>query len=142
MKRVARWLGVWGLLTLAAGEVGDSLLRTREHSLLSDILRRVPGVTMEYLGDGGGYGVLMSRANTAGRIAPGAGRCYAQVYLDGIRIYAPGHLTGDKRGFSIDQFMVADVQAIEIYKGAASTPPRFNGTRSGCGTIVLWTRER
>jgi hypothetical protein len=122
--------------------IGDSLLRTREHSLLSDVLRRVPGLTMEYLGDGGGFGVLMSRAMTAGPIRPGAKRCYAQVYLDGTRIYAPGQLTGDKRGFSIDQFMVSDVQAIEIYKGAASTPAQFNATGSGCGTIVLWTRER
>ena len=133
--------------------IEDSLLRSREHSLLSDVLRRVPGLTMGYLGDGGGYGVMMSRAMTTRTRPIGASartpeereagtRCYAQVYLDGIRVYAPGQLTGDKRGFSIDQFRVSDVQAIEIYKGAASTPAQFNATGSACGTIVLWTRER
>jgi hypothetical protein len=135
--------GYWQRKELGFGTfIQDSLLRTREHSSLSDVLRRVPGLTLEYLGDGGGLAVLMSRARSAGAITPGAKRCYAQVYLDGIRIYAPGRLTGDNRGFSIDQFKVSELQAIEIYKGSATTPAQFNSTGSACGTIVLWTRER
>ncbi len=135
--------GYWQRKELGFGTfIQDSLLRTREHSSLSDVLRRVPGLTLEYLGDGGGLAVLMSRARSAGAITPGAKRCYAQVYLDGIRMYAPGQQTGDKRGFSIDQFKVSEVQAIEIYKGSATTPVQFNTTGSACGTIVLWTRER
>lgn len=146
--------GYWQRKELGFGTfIEDSLLRTREHSSLSDVLRRVPGLTLEYLRDGGGLAVLMSRAASTRTRPIGAvartpeereagTRCYAQVYLDGIRIYAPGRLTGDKRGFSIDQFKVSEVQAIEIYKGSATTPAQFNTTGSACGTIVLWTRER
>jgi outer membrane receptor for monomeric catechols len=138
--------------------IDDSLLRTREHSALSDVLRRVPGLTLTYLPSGGGLAVQMSRAGTISTcpiMAPQCGapgglankerkdtRCFAQIYLDGIRVYAPGQNTGDSRGFSIDQFMVLHLQAIEIYKGPGSTPAQYNSTGSACGTVLLWTRDR
>jgi hypothetical protein len=137
--------------------IGDSLLRSREHSALSDVLRRVSGLTLTYLPSGGGLAVQMSRAGTTSTcpmMSPQCGppgglvskrkdsRCFAQIYLDGIRVYAPGQNAGDSRGFSIDQFRVLNLQAIEIYKGPASTPAQYNLTGSACGTVLLWTRDR
>jgi hypothetical protein len=134
--------------------IDDSLLRSREHSPVSDVLRRVSGLTLTYLPNGGGIAVQMSRAGTnstcgvwgGGRCdrsaskGPRDSRCYAQVFLDGQRVYAPG--TGDPGGFSIDQFKVVHLQAIEVYKGPAATPAQFNATGSACGTVLLWTRDR
>jgi hypothetical protein len=126
--------------------IDDSLLRSREHSPVSDVLRRVPGLTLTYLPNGGGMAVQMSRAGTTSTCPIGAQckkdtRCFAQVYLDGMRIYAPGQQPADSRGFSIDEFKVVHLQAIEVYKGPAATPAQFNMTGSSCGTVVLWTRD-
>lgn len=131
--------------------IDDSLLRSREHSPVSDVLRRVPGLTLTYLPNGGGMAVQMSRAGTTSTCPIGASpdkcrrketRCFAQVFLDGMRIYAPGQQSGDLRGFSIDEFKVVHLQAIEVYKGPAATPAQFNMTGSSCGTLLLWTRDR
>jgi hypothetical protein len=119
--------------------IDDSLLRSREHSPVSDVLRRVPGLTLTYLPNGGGVAVQMSRAMARGLKG---NRCYAQVFLDGMRIYAPGQQSADPRGFSIDEFKVVHLQAIEVYKGPAATPAEFNMTGSSCGTLLLWTRDR
>jgi hypothetical protein len=115
----------------------------------------VPGLTLTYLPNGGGMAVQMSRAGTTSTCPIGARcgvpgdpfgrpdtRCFAQVFLDGMRIYAPGQQSADSRGFSIDEFKVVHLQAIEVYKGPAATPAEFNMTGSSCGTVVLWTRDR
>jgi hypothetical protein len=33
-----------------------------------------------------------------------------------------------------------DLEGVELYSGAAETPPELEGVRSACGAIVLWTR--
>jgi hypothetical protein len=134
--------------------IDDSLLRSREHSPVSEVLRRVPGLTLTYLPNGGGMAVQMSRAGTTstcpigaqcgvpGERRPKDTRCFAQVFLDGMRVYAPGQQSADSRGFNIDEFKVVHLQAIEVYKGPAATPAQYNMTGSSCGTVLLWTRDR
>jgi hypothetical protein len=36
----------------------------------------------------------------------------------------------------------AQTGAIEFYAGGASLPVQFNRTSSGCGALLLWTRDR
>jgi len=44
----------------------------------------------------------------------------------------------------IEQMLPKDVCGVEVFKGPARLPPQFGGLRtdSGCGMILLWTRER
>ena len=60
------------------------------------------------------------------------GDCPPQYFVDGIRI---------EQG-SPDEFNPDDVEAIELYPGAATTPPQFARSMFArtCGAIVIWTR--
>ena len=43
----------------------------------------------------------------------------------------------DLNGFAVNQ-----LAGLEFYAAGASIPPQFNATDDGCGTLLLWTRER
>jgi hypothetical protein len=107
--------------------IDETVLREREYSPLSMVLRgHVAGVTLVHLANNQGYGVMMSRVP----------KCWAQVFLDGMRIVKGGE------PYNIDQHTVQSLMAVEVYKGAASTPVQFGGGNSSCGTVLLWTRDR
>jgi hypothetical protein len=38
--------------------------------------------------------------------------------------------------------MVSDLAGVEFYPETGTGPPEYNATGSGCGTLLLWTRER
>jgi len=53
------------------------------------------------------------------------------MWIDGQR--APG--------MEIDEIPLTDIEGIELYNGASTTPAEFSQTNSTqCGTIVIWTR--
>lgn len=107
--------------------IDETILREREYSPLSMVLRgHVAGVTLVHLANNQGYGVMMSRVP----------KCWAQIFLDGMRIVKGGE------PYNIDQHTVQNLMAVEVYKGAASTPIQYSGSNSSCGTVLLWTRDR
>jgi hypothetical protein len=60
--------------------------------------------------------------------------CSPMYYLNG----APLRLMD---GETIDRmFSPADLEAVEVYKGASSLPGEFGGTQGRCA-VVLWTRR-
>lgn len=67
--------------------------------------------------------------------------CYPAVWMDGRRWSRPkiGGIGHDPVDFS--QFVSEDIEAIEIYRGAASVPGEFGGGDAACGAIILWTRR-
>jgi hypothetical protein len=73
-------------------------------------------------------------------------RCPMQIYMDGIKIFEPRSAGGGAAAAiqppDINQFVVAQLEAIEVYRGPAETPPEFAGTGSRCGTVVLWSRRQ
>lgn len=102
-------------------------IEQRHPHRLSDIVRSLPGVDMHANNATGEYEVRMARSGS------GYGHdCPVEFWLDGSR--APG--------LNIDDIRPGDVEAMEIYKGAATLPPEFNGARgtAACGTIAIWTR--
>jgi hypothetical protein len=93
-------------------------VREYEGLPLTALLTTVAGVHMS-----GGNGVQMR------------GNCPPQFYLNGM----PFRLD---IGDNIDNlFSLADIEAIEVYKGAAQLPAEFGGTTGACGAIVLWSRR-
>lgn len=67
--------------------------------------------------------------------------CRPTVWVNGTRVFdsAVG-------GIGLDQVIAPeDVEAMEVYRGAAAVPPQFAGTMYGpesCGAVVIWTRQR
>ena len=81
--------------------------------------------------------MLMS---TAGAKGDGAGgltlrqNCVPTYYLN-------GHQFRLEPGETIDQFFKpSDLEAVEVYKGAATLPAEFGGTLGTCA-VVIWTRR-
>ncbi|MEP6999894.1 MAG: carboxypeptidase regulatory-like domain-containing protein [bacterium] len=68
--------------------------------------------------------------------------CWAAVYLDGHRIFAPSTGAGQSPAPNLNEFDLTTLQGIEFYKGGATTPAEIGGTGSACGTLVLWTRDK
>jgi hypothetical protein len=99
-------------------------IEARRTQYLSDLVRRTPGVRV--LTDRNGRAALrMGRAS-------GARDCPPDFWIDGVRA----------QFFSVDDMPVADIEALEIYRGPSGVPPEYNARlgNPGCGAIVIWTR--
>lgn len=105
-----------------------TVLRKQENRRTSDLFREVPGVRIRYNRYGQAY------------LASSRGGCAMQVYLDGLPIYKPGGIAGATPPL-IDDWTIANLDAIEVYRGAAETPIQMSGSGANCGTVVLWTRR-
>ncbi len=103
----------------------DSIIRSRNVQLPSELFRGVSGITVTSCS--GGQGVYM-RASASFNASKGL--CLPTVFLDAAR--APRAL--------VDQMAImADLRAIEVYPRGQLAPPQFQSS-DGCGVIVLWTR--
>jgi carboxypeptidase family protein len=64
---------------------------------------------------------------------PQLGACPMQVYLDQVPLPSP---------FNLDLLPTPkDIGGIEVYAGASTIPPQFNGFDRGCGVILIWTKD-
>ncbi len=118
----------------------DSLLRTREHQRLPELLQSVSGVRIirrnggRFLATGGGRaGVsFLPQRDPRGPVPRDA--CYATILLDGIRM-----------GFNpdppnLDDLPIHQIEAIELYRSLSEVPIEFLGPGSHCGVLAIWTR--
>ena len=97
----------------------------------SDAFRRLPGI--RFVNGPQGQGVrFMSNVGMGGSIRSG-GVCQPLIWVDGQAV----------PNMEIDELRAQDIHGIEVYRGAATTPPQFAkyGTAQ-CGTIVVWTRRK
>lgn len=90
---------------------------------LSEVLRRVAGISLQP-NQLGGSARLAIRGNPNQR-------CPVQYFVDGTKTAF----------FNIDDVRPQDVEGLEIYRGAASVPIRFNVGNASCGVILIWTRR-
>jgi hypothetical protein len=65
-------------------------------------------------------------------------RCYYQIIVDGSRVYAFDKFNTPP---NIDDYLIDQIEAIEVYDGAAQTPAEYNATGSACGTVVIWSKR-
>lgn len=63
--------------------------------------------------------------------------CYAAVAVDGLLVYQGND--GEPL-FDINSLSTSNVAGVEFYAGGATMPARYNGTRTTCGLILIWTR--
>jgi hypothetical protein len=111
--------------------IDEGELRKREDQRLPDMITaRVPGINMVRVG-----------ANAAFLTSKRTSGCQVDVYLDGVRVSKmpiPGtRLTAVNLG----QYDVSSLAGVEFYN-TATAPSEYGGTGSGCGVLLLWTRER
>lgn len=93
-------------------------IEARRPFAVSDLIRTIPGVQIQTNAQGRASGITMR------------GGCVPDILIDGVRLNGP---------VTLDEFVnVQDLEGLEVYRGA-NAPIRF--TRSGCGTILAWTRE-
>lgn len=98
-------------------------LERRGSARLSDVLRTVPGVYADRTGVASGQ-ILRMR-----------GGCLPAVYLDGM------HLNRVDWKESLDHYVsTSEVEGVEVYRGS-EYPDGFDDP-SGCGVILVWTRNR
>lgn len=125
--------------------IGDSVLRANENRPLASILlRHVPG-TQLIRGPAGARYVASTRKICAGPAFTQKCRpCFASIYEDGVPIYSARALQQDPPPPppDLNQIDNSQLTGVEFYAGGASVPPDFVHTDTGCGVLLLWTRER
>jgi iron complex outermembrane receptor protein len=110
----------------AAGHGGYFVTRKdieeRQPRVLSDLLRRVPGLRVDC-----DFGTC--RVTSFSETRRIMGGCPIQYFLDGIPFL------GD-----LDEMTPDQIEGIEVYRGSSSIPPQFNTGTSMCGVIAIWSR--
>jgi hypothetical protein len=95
----------------------------------SDLFRTIPAVRLVHTSSGMGVR-FPSNQVLHGR---GSNLCTPMIWLDGQKV----------PGMEVDDLRATDIEAIELYRGAATTPPQFAAAGLvQCGAIVVWTRRR
>lgn len=103
--------------------------------LVTDVLRRAPGVRVEPTSGTRGIGHVVRMRRATG--IAGSRACPVLYYVNG----APFPLDAN---LGIDQFVRPDeIAGIEVYSGPAQLPPRFHSSNQGarCGVIIIWTYQ-
>jgi hypothetical protein len=110
------------------------------------LARKLPGAQITMYARTGGALLSSGRGRMSGRQLPPADpvdpksprACWAQVYLDGMRIYTTKY--GGMAVPDLRDIPVESLAAVEYYAGDAQTPSEFAGEGAACGTIVFWTK--
>jgi hypothetical protein len=112
--------------------IPEAELRRREADPLADVIQaKVPGINMVHVGGHGAY-IVSQRS-------PG---CQPAVFLDAVPLAKMPVPPTKRMAVDLSQFDVSMLGAVEFYQGGATLPAEFNMTASGCGALLLWTRER
>lgn len=125
-----QWLETTGFYDRMAGHLGEFVtpeeIETHRWRRFSEVLRNVPGVELTQVCTPHCSQILRMSTTTQSR-------CIPTFYVDGRRMLFRERI--------IDLDAIApggDVQAVEVYRGIAQTPPQFYGR---CGSVVIWTRR-
>jgi hypothetical protein len=125
--------------------IGRDELAKQESRRMSEVLARVGGLRLERAFGGNQAWVKAGRGQQtnykpdvfSASMGAKAG-CYADVWLDGVRVYAG---RDNEPLFDINSIQPALLEGVEYYAGAAQIPARFTRVNSVCGVLVVWTRR-
>ena len=125
--------------------IAESELRSHENEqLVNAIIGRVPGLRPLASDNGGTYlasSIKQCRSRSlseSARCAP----CYVTTYVDGVLVYNAD--INDERAEPTDlgRLSIKDLAGVEFYPREGTAPPPYTAARLGCGTLLLWMRER
>lgn len=122
--------------------VTEDQFRKEDGKPLSYVLpARMPGITTVF-GPRGQTFIVSSRKPCQGPVFSACRQpdCYVSVYQDGVKVYDAS--MGPTAIPDFARMSTTEYAGAEFYAGGAVLPPEINGTSSGCGTLLLWTRER
>jgi 5-hydroxyisourate hydrolase-like protein (transthyretin family) len=103
-------------------------------SYLSDMVTRVPGMTVASAGSGTERHIYVGRNM-------GLRSCPAQIWVDGF-LLNPRSPDGEIVGMTLDEAVSpSNVEGIEIYRGLSTVPAEFLNQDARCGVIAVWTRR-
>lgn len=125
-----QWLETTGFYHRLEGQLGEFVtpeeVETHRWRRFSEVLRNVPGVEITRVCTPHCAQILRMSTTTQTR-------CIPTFFVDGRRMLFREQI------IDLDAIAPAgDVQAVEVYRGIAQTPPQFYGR---CGSVVIWTRR-
>jgi hypothetical protein len=120
--------------------ITDTLLRKSENRTLANLIRsQFPNALIR-------EGAFSQAYLAGGRPCTGPP---PEVFVDGVPMNLPGTGSGGRGGmripaqqFNLNSIQVSDLQGAEYYPSGSSVPAEFTSERTGCGALMLWTRER
>jgi hypothetical protein len=122
--------------------IAEDDFRKHENSTMASLLTsKMPGI-LTVPGPGGAKYIVSSRKPCSGPALRQCRQndCYVSVYIDNVRTFdattSPSNMRPD-----FERISPVEYAAAEFYQGA-EVPPEYNSTSSGCGVLLLWTRER
>lgn len=118
--------------------ITDSTLRRFEHTSMAMAIEfNVTGVRFKRVN---GRNVAISARGPRMEESPRGGMraadCYMSVWLDGLLLSVTSQGPVD-----FDRLSVVSIEAAEVYT-PAQVPAQYRGGSSGCGVILLWTRNQ
>jgi hypothetical protein len=116
-------------------------LEPRAGSQLRDVLWTVPGLRVPLVEVADGEFVPVVETRSAAHFI---GTCHAALYVDGIRqFYNRPTIAGADKERLEDFFAIppADIETIEVYRGAAEVPAEYSGSTAECGVVAVWLRR-
>jgi hypothetical protein len=121
--------------------IGEADLRANEREALSAIaLSRMPGLALVRGPAGSAYLASTRKACANGALSQTCTPCFVTVFIDGGQVYAANAKAGPPP--DVGRIRAADLAGVEFYADGASAPAAYSATGSGCGTLLIWTRER
>jgi outer membrane cobalamin receptor len=113
-------------------------IELRQPARIEYMVDEAPGVRL--VSFGGRYAPLMRRYVRFTR-SGSLESCWPAVYVDGVRVDQAHGVQGKSGPTFLDDFVLPnDVEAVEVYGGAAVVPAAFAGSDARCGVIAIWTR--
>jgi len=116
--------------------LSGSQIEKRNAVVLSEVLTTIPGVKLLRAD----RGVTKRSEITFGRGSTSMRQCVPAVFIDGALARQGGQPRPNDLPLD-DWVMPRDIEAVELYHGAAATPPMFN-QQASCGVVAIWTKRR
>ncbi|MEO8335601.1 MAG: carboxypeptidase regulatory-like domain-containing protein [bacterium] len=119
----------------------------REHEteqLVNIIMGRVTGLR-QLSSDNGGTYLASSIKQCRGRafsLSDSCLPCYVTTYVDGVLTYNPDISADRTEPADFGRLSIRDLAGVEFYPREGTAPSPYTAARLGCGTILVWTRER
>jgi hypothetical protein len=125
--------------------IAEKELRSHDvEQLASLILAKVAGLKIVPGIDGGAYlasTIKLCQGRAFGSV-DSCKPCFVTTYVDGALTYTADGPNERAEPQDFNRISIGELAGVEFYPRDTNAPPGFIAARSGCGLLLLWTRER